>query len=72
VSDFSSRANGSGVFLPIGPQDTGFCQLKGIKEKYQYWLAVDAVSCELFSSPNSLLTGKNTGNFVSSVEAILR
>jgi hypothetical protein len=35
-------------------------------------MAVDAVSCELFSSPNSLLTGKNTGNFVSSVEAILR
>src|SRR5262249_20447165 len=27
------------------------------------WLADDAVSCELVSAPNSLLTGKLTGNF---------
>jgi len=34
--------------------------------------AVEAVSCELFSSLNSLLTGKNTGNFVSLVGALRR
>ena len=28
-----------------------------------HWLAEDAVSCELVSAPNSLLTGKITGNF---------
>src|SRR5262245_20866706 len=30
------------------------------------WLADDAVSCELVSAPNSLLTGKLTGNFANS------
>src|SRR5215510_3218317 len=30
------------------------------------WLADDAVSCELVSAPNSLLTGKLTGNFAES------
>ena len=30
------------------------------------WLADDAVSCELVSAPNSLLTGKLTGNFADS------
>ena len=30
------------------------------------WLADDAVSCELVSTPNSLLTGKLTGNFAES------
>jgi len=29
-------------------------------------LAEDAVSCELVSAPNSLLTGKLTGNFTES------
>jgi hypothetical protein len=29
---------------------------------------VEAVPCELFSSPNPLLTGKNTGNFVTLVD----
>src|SRR5262249_39707569 len=30
------------------------------------WLADDAVSCKLVSTPNSLLTGKLTGNFAES------
>src|SRR6266446_5714825 len=30
------------------------------------WLADDAVSCEPVSAPNSLLTGKLTGNFAKS------
>jgi hypothetical protein len=30
------------------------------------WLAEDAVSCEPVSAPNSLLTGKLTGNFAES------
>src|SRR6266404_1328970 len=30
------------------------------------WLAEDAVRCELVSTPNSLLTGKLTGNFAES------
>src|SRR5262249_41651500 len=30
------------------------------------WLADDALSCELVSAPNSLLTGKITGNFAKS------
>src|SRR5262249_50884934 len=30
------------------------------------WLADDAVSCELVSTPNSLLKGKLTGNFANS------
>jgi hypothetical protein len=34
-------------------------------------MAVDAVSCELFSGPNSLLTEKNTGNFLLASEASL-
>jgi len=33
-------------------------------------MAMDAVPCELFSGPNSLLTGKNTGNFVPLVRTI--
>src|SRR5579863_9662646 len=33
-------------------------------------MAVDAVPGELFSAPNSLLTGKFTGNFMSSAEAL--
>jgi hypothetical protein len=50
--------------VPVnGPQNTGFWQNERNREKYQDWLAVDAVPCELFSGPNSLLTGKNTGNF---------
>ncbi|HVC47309.1 MAG TPA: hypothetical protein VND90_08680, partial [Terracidiphilus sp.] len=28
-------------------------------------LAVDGVCCELFSGPNSLLTGNNTGKFAN-------
>jgi hypothetical protein len=32
-------------------------------------LAVGAVPCELFARPNSLLTGKFTGNFVCLAEA---
>jgi hypothetical protein len=47
---------------PIGPEKPGFCQTKRNREEYQDWLAVDAVQCELFSGPNSLLTGKNTGS----------
>jgi hypothetical protein len=31
-----------------------------------HWLAEDAVSCEPVSAPNSLLTGKITGNFAES------
>jgi len=31
-----------------------------------YWLADDAVNCEPVSASNSLLTGKNTGNFAKS------
>jgi len=34
-------------------------------------MAVDGVSCEPFSEPNSLLTGKNTGNFVNFAPGIL-
>ena len=44
------RANGSGEFLPIGPQNNGFCQTERNREKSHDWLAVDAVPCELFSS----------------------
>jgi hypothetical protein len=33
-----------------------------LQDALEDWLAVDAVSCEPFSGPNSLLTGKNTGN----------
>jgi hypothetical protein len=36
------------------------------REKTRDWLAVDAVSCELFSDSNSLSTGKNTGNITHS------
>jgi len=36
------------------------------------WLAVEAVRYELFSGPNSLLTGKNTGNFRTSAKTIRR
>jgi hypothetical protein len=39
-------------------------------EKSQDWLAVAAVSRELFSDSNSLLTGKFTGNIASLVEAL--
>jgi hypothetical protein len=35
------------------------------KERVNDCVAEDAVSCELFSGPNSLLTGKNTGNIVA-------
>jgi len=34
-------------------------------------IAEDAVLCELFSAPNSLLTGKSTGNLVT-LTAILK
>jgi len=51
------------VNLPITPENRGFVQNDRNREKYQDWLAVDAVPCELFSGTNSLLTGKNTGNF---------
>ena len=43
------RANGSGKFLPIRPQNSGFCKTERNREEYQDWLAVDAVPCELFS-----------------------
>jgi hypothetical protein len=33
-------------------------------------MAVDAVPCELFSAPDSLLTGKFTGNIVSLAEVL--
>ena len=36
------------------------------------WLAEDAVPCELLSAPNSLLTGKDTGNFDGSGRAPCR
>jgi hypothetical protein len=48
----------------------GFCQNDGNREKTQDWLAEDAVPCELFSGPNSLPTGKFTGNFVSWAEVL--
>jgi hypothetical protein len=35
----------------------------------RFSVAVDAVDCELFSARNSLLTGKNTGNFSLAIEA---
>ncbi len=50
----------------LAPENPGFCRNDSNREKYQDWLAVDAVSCELFSGPHSLLTGKNTGNFAPS------
>ena len=43
--------------------------VKDLSGPYKDWLAVDAVPCELFSGPNSLLTGKNTGNSASLVAA---
>jgi hypothetical protein len=42
--------------------DVQAARKQGFWEKVQDWLAVDAVPCELFSGPNSLLIGKNTGN----------
>jgi len=66
------RENAFGEFPPIGPGNPGFYRNERNTEKYQDWLAVDAVPCELFSGPNSLLTGKNTGNFASSAETIRR
>jgi hypothetical protein len=63
-------ANGSGEILAIGPQNTGFSQTERNREKSHDWLAVDAVRCEVFSGPNSLLTGKNAGNSASLVRAI--
>jgi hypothetical protein len=40
------------------------------REKSQDWLAVDAVSCELFSRLISLQTGKNTGNIAGSIQRL--
>jgi hypothetical protein len=37
-----------------------FCEDEKVQKKN--WLAVDAVVRELFSCPNSVLSGKNTGN----------
>jgi hypothetical protein len=39
---------------------------------YKYSMAVGGVSCEPFSGPNSLLTGKNTGKFANSVTEVCR
>ena len=45
------------------PRRSGALALIGHGAERPDWLAEDAVSCELVSAPNSLLTGKLTGNF---------
>jgi hypothetical protein len=47
----------------FGAQKRSFQPKSTWREKRPDWLAVEAVLCELFSTSNSLLTGKNTGNF---------
>ncbi len=56
-------------FRPKMRQNT-LANLLVIKEKYS--LAADGVYCEPFSNLNSLLTGKNTGNFPFSLECSSR
>ena len=41
-------------------------------QKQKDWLAVDAVPRELLSIQNSLLTGKNTGNYRRLLETLVR
>ena len=46
-------------------QNQSFEETVTKRENRQDWLAEVAVRCELLSSPNSLLTGKNTGEFTT-------
>ena len=50
------------------PKFAGFMR-KGTRDKnYEDCMAVDAVTCELLSAGNSLLTGENSGNLAPSIE----
>jgi len=52
----------STVFARFGRRNRLFVQNATKREKKRDWLAVDTVYSELVLWPNSLLTGKYTGN----------
>ncbi len=55
-----------GVLDARDPGDRRYDQAGAIERPRPDCVAGDAVSCELVSAPNSLLTGKLTGNFANS------
>src|SRR5262249_40389616 len=55
------------LFLRDAAVPGGFGRHSHVSRWRPDWLADDAVSCELVSAPNSLLTGKLTGNFAESL-----
>jgi len=59
----------SGLFCgraPRAPEMLRILSYPGHGPQRRDWLADDAVGCELVSAPNSLLTGRLTGNFANS------
>ena len=61
--DFEIGSTEPGKYIQRGSQMRPLYPGIGIGGWRPYWLADDAVWCEPVSTPNSLLTGKNTGKF---------